>query len=253
MKQTRHVLEYSRPTVSREVIHGVKIIGLQSSHGYGYPAGVLRRAAGLYESAPVFVSHPDPREKRRGTRLLRDHFGSLENVTCSDSGLFGDLAVRSSHPLAAQILEEAPTASFGLSHNAVVEMSDDGKSITNIVEVNSVDLVDDPATTKNLFEEDIMPEEKAESPDAGEGEAGKEGSFEDKVLAFMAKMLAYIEPKDANLVKDAEAAGAAQAEASEGRDQKPPKRLVALENRDELAIGNTHEDFLGAVRGFQLK
>ncbi len=103
-KQTQHVLEYSKPSVQGNVIRGVKIIGLKSAHGYTYPADILGRAVGLYESAPVFLCHPKPREKRQGHRLLRDHFGNLENVSSTGNGLFGDLNVRSSHPLAAQIL-----------------------------------------------------------------------------------------------------------------------------------------------------
>ena len=223
-KQTQHVLEYSKPSVDGNVIRGVKIIGLKSSHGYAYPTDVLTRAVGLYEGAPVFLCHPDPREKKLGTRMLRAHFGSLENVKSNGDGLFGDLNVRSSHPLAAQILEEAPTASFGLSHNAVVEKNEDGSLITKIVEVNSVDLVDDPATTHNLFEEGA-------------------GSFEKTmaVLESMDKRLAALEAKPA-------------VEVHEGKEQ--IKRLVALESNDGdggAPVGNTHEDFMGAVRGFALK
>lgn len=224
-KKQQHVLEYSKPSVEGNVIRGVKIIGLKSAHGYAYPADVLGRAVPLYESAPVFLCHPDPREKKRGHRLLRDHFGSLENVTGNGEGLFGDLNVRTAHPLAAQILEEAPTASFGLSHNAVVELSEDGSLITNIVEVNSVDLVDDPATTRNLFEEG-----KPETP------------FEKTMLEAMGKLVAALEAKPA-------------VEVTEGKE--PVKRLVALENAGDegggAQIGNTHDDFLGAVRGFSLK
>ncbi len=220
-KQPQHVLEYSKPSVQGNVIRNVKIIGLQSAHGYAYPTDVLSRAVGLYEGAPVFLCHPDPREKRLGSRMLRAHFGSLEKVTVSDNGLFGDLNVRSSHPLAAQILEEAPTASFGLSHNAVVEKNEDGSRVTNIVEVNSVDLVDDPATTHNLFEE------------------GK-SSFEKTMIESMGKLVAALEAKPAIPVTESKS---------------PPKRLVALEENLEpgtKVIGNTHEDFLGAVRGFAI-
>jgi len=239
-KQTQHVLEYSRPSVQGNVIRGVKIIGLESKHGYAYPADVLGRAVALYEGAPVFLMHPDPREKRQGHRLLRDHFGNLENVSSNGNGLFGDLNVRSSHPLAAQILEEAPTASFGLSHNAVVERSEDGSVITNIVEVKSVDLVDDPATTRNLFEENTMPEKKA---------GGVEDSFQTIVVGYMEKLdklLTHLEPQKADVI--------------EGKEQKrkPVKRLTALENRGDeegggQPIGNTHDDFMGAIRGFPLK
>lgn len=228
-KQTQHVLEYSKPIVSGNVICKVKIIGLKSTHGYAYPTDVLMRAVGLYEGAPVFLCHPDQREKKRGSRMLRDHFGSLENVKGHEFGLFGDLNVRSSHPLAAQILEEAPTASFGLSHNAVVEKSEDGSKVTNIVEVNSVDLVDDPATTHNLFEE-------------GKESAGVNVyTFDQPTLEALNRLVAALEAKPAVPVTEEKA---------------PPKRLVALENNvaggGGAPVGNSHEDFLGAVRGFKV-
>ncbi len=223
-KQTQHVLEYSKPSVEGNVIRGVKIVGLKSRRGYAYPTDVLARAVGLYEGAPVFLCHPDPREKKLGTRMLRAHFGSLENVKSNGDGLFGDLNVRSSHPLAAQILEEAPTASFGLSHNAVVEKNEDGSLITNILEVNSVDLVDNPATTHNLFEEGVV----------------NVYTFQKKTLEALNRLVAGMDAK--------------KAEVTEGKEQ--IRRLVALESNVEeggAPVGNTHEDFLGAVRGFSLK
>ena len=226
-KQPQHVLEYFKGFVQGNVIRGVKIIGIKSAHGYAYPTDVLTRAVGLYEGAPVFLCHPDRREKKRGTRLLRDHFGSLEKVTVSDKGLFGDLNVRSSHPLAAQILEEAPTAAFGLSHNALVEKNEDGSLITNIVAVNSVDLVDEPATTHNLFEE-------------GAGKYLSRSEWEKMMQEGMSQLVAAIEAKPAVPVTEEKA---------------PPKRLVALENNvaggGGAPVGNSHEDFLGAVRGFK--
>ena len=223
-KQPQHVLEYFKPSVKGNVIRGVKIVGLKSRNGYAYPADVLARAIGLYESAPVFLMHGDQREKKRGHRLLRDHFGNLENVKDTGEGLFGDLNVRSSHPLAAQVLEEALTASFGLSHNAIVEKSEDGSFVTNILEVQSVDLVDDPATTHNLFEEGVT----------------GVYTFQEKTLEALNKLVAALEAKPAVPVTES---------------KKPVKRLVALEeNLDPgtKVIGNTHEDFLGAVRGFAI-
>lgn len=259
---TQHVLEYSKPSVRGNMIRGVKIIGRKSAHGWVYPTEVLAKAIPLYESAPVFISHPDPREKRQGSRLLRDHFGNLENVSGNGDGLYGDLNVKLSHPLAREILEHAPSATCGLSHNAVVEMSKDGKQVGDIVEVNSVDLVDDPATTKNLFEDQA-------------------GTFEEKMLAFMAKLEAHLQPAGATgkavteesssseildrLVEEGvflgnfseEVKAAIRARPDSGYS-KPVKRLTALEDKtgdegDATPIGNDHEAFMGVVRGFSLK
>ena len=210
--KTQHVLEYSQPTIRGNTIERVKIIGLESANGRRYPAAVLQAAVPLYESAPVFICHPDPREKRRGSRMLRDHLGNLENVSGNGNGLFGDLRIKG-HPLAKQILEAAPSASFGLSHNAHVEVNEDETEVTRIVEVNSVDLVDDPATTKNLFEE------------TGEVDA----DFEAKVLAVLAKSQQTKPTKRLTALEDRAGGDFA-----------------------DHGIGNTHEDFLTVVRGFPL-
>lgn len=153
-----HVLEFSRPDVDGDVIRAVKVIGLKSKNGWNYSPAVLREAMPLYEASPVFIEHPDAREKKAGHRQLGDHFGSLQNVRGNGQGLFADLQIKPSHPLAIAVIEAAPTARFGLSHNAVVEMDEKKTNVLKIIEVNSVDLVNKPATTTTLFEEDQMEE-----------------------------------------------------------------------------------------------
>lgn len=261
MPKQMTVLEYSSPKVRDGLIIGVKIVGCKSSHGYSYPVCVLRAAKTLYEGSPIFVFHPDARERRQGSRLLRDHFGNLENVRERQNGrgLYADLRVKQSHPLAADVLEQAATAQFGLSHNAVIDLDDDKQEVTKIISVNSVDLVNNPATTRNLFEEATMPvpdpDKKNDNPNADPNAAPEnEGSFEDKMLAFMAQILTYIEPKDAAAVKSAEAAGAAVA--TESKDTPPVKRLTAIESvldgDSDGQIGKSHKDFLAAARGVAL-
>lgn len=240
MADTQQVLEYSKPSVRENVIRGVKILGRQSAHGWTYPADVLHKAISLYESAPVFISHPDRREKRQGSRRLRDHFGNLENIDGLGDGLYGDLTVKLSHPLAREILEQAPSATFGLSHNAVVRMTKDRKQVAEIVEVNSVDLVDDPATNRNLFEEHTMPDKNDDGkPDPP--------TFEERMVGVLEKMEALlVAPKPTDKL------------VTEGKPA--PKRLTQLEDNREgedegngEPIGNSHEAFLGVVRGFSLE
>ncbi|KKL91816.1 hypothetical protein LCGC14_1890930, partial [marine sediment metagenome] len=152
-----HVLEYSRAPVVDGVIKGVKIIGTKSNNGRSYPQAVLTQAMAMYEGQQVYMLHPTAREKRQGSRQLDDHFGTLMDVReiPGKPGLFCDLHTKQSHPMAGLIMENAEGSTFGLSHNAVVEFGDDGTTVTKIVRVNSVDLVDQPATTHNLFEEDM--------------------------------------------------------------------------------------------------
>ncbi len=217
------VLEYSKPMIDGNVIKAVKILGTQSKHGYSYPIPVQRQAMPLYENAAVFVLHPSGREKKAGNRQLSDHFGNLQNIRqglgLGGEGLFGDLHIKESHPMAKAVLEAAASgaARFGLSHNAIVEMTEG--EVTEIVEVNSVDLEDNPATTTNLFEsEDEMHTERL-------------NALEAKVDTLLERLPVKAE-------------------------KTPPRRITALENitdPDEApTIGNTHDDFLGALHGFPI-
>jgi hypothetical protein len=183
MKRT-HVLEYSRPEIEGDTIKAVKVIGLQSKNGWSYPPDVLEDAIPLYEGSPVFIEHPDDREKKRGHRQLADHFGSLENIRGNGQGLYADLKVRQSHPLAKAILEAAPTARFGLSHNALVDLSEDKTKVLKIVQVNSVDLVDKPGTTENLFEEESA-----------------EGTFQTTVLEQLADLKERLDKADLDTLR----------------------------------------------------
>jgi len=237
MPRLYQVLEYSRAPVVGGVIKGGKIIGTRSSNGRVYPQPVLRAAIPLYEATAVYVYHPTDPEKRRGSRQLVHHFGSLSNVHERFDGkiglgLWGDLHVKQSHPM-AQLIVESSGHNFGLSHNAVVEMNDDQTEVVKIVEVNSVDLVDDPATTVNLFEEidDMGLEELQKSLDEMK-EAIDAGT---KALGDRVAVL----------------------EAAKAEPKPEPKRITALENvtegeGDVAPMGNSHEDLLAVVRGYAI-
>lgn len=221
-----HVLEFSRPDVDGNVIRAVKIIGLKSKHGWAYSPAVLKEAIPLYESSPVFIEHPDAREKKKGHRQLGDHFGSLENIQGNGQGLWGDLKIKPSHPLAESVLESATSGRFGLSHNAVVEMDDAKTNVTRIVEVNSVDLVNNPATTENLFEgQGVQTEAKEFLEEFREGMTTMDRLCE--------SLKAIIESKP---------------------PPKPPQRLVAFEAKgageNGEAIGDDHEAFLSTLKGY---
>lgn len=143
----------SRVDTSAGVIRGVKIISRESSNGRRYDC--LKEAARLYEGVSVRVNHQHNDDDT--DRDADDVLGELRNVRSKPDGLYGDLHYFRSHPMAKRLAEAAermPSA-FGLSHN----VSDwDGHYeggtyvVTAIREVESVDLVADPATTKGLFE-----------------------------------------------------------------------------------------------------
>jgi hypothetical protein len=156
------LIEITRSTslrVDRDlgVVRGVKVLGLVSANGRRYTRAAIERARPLYEGIPVNIDHPHqarPDEQRRWA----DRLGRLENVRATDAGLFADLHYLKSHPMAEMTVEAAermPEA-LGLSHNAVgrVVKRQQETIVEEIMQVRSVDVVSDPATTKSLFEEE---------------------------------------------------------------------------------------------------
>jgi len=247
----RHVVEYTRALVSDGVILGVKIVGTKSRNGYRYTVDALTKAVALYENAPVYILHPDSREKRRGSRQLDAHFGSLKRVRVHGDGLFGDLHVRQSHHMAGVILE-SDGRNFGLSHNVHVEMSGDETEVTRIVSVHSVDLVDNPATTISLFEEEDMSQEALAEVKAGLAKLEGGMAEQDRKLTHLLEALEKIDPAKLHAINEEWARVLAA-------QDKPKKteRIHALEvagpnDGDEAPkpMGNSHEELLDVVRGF---
>lgn len=148
--------------VDREkgIIHGAKILGLESRNGRRYTPEAVRKAAKLYEGVPVLINHP---RKAGEDRDSSDVFGRIlpGTVQVREDGLYADIGFLKSHPMAERVAEAAEKMPdvFGFSHNAM----GDGRHengvlvIHEITEVHSVDLVVDPATTNGLFESERKP------------------------------------------------------------------------------------------------
>ncbi len=265
MSEIIEVMEYCTPKVEGGVVKGVKIVGLKSRNGFKYSRSVLRDALPKYESSPVFVCHADPREKKLGIRSFCDHIGSLQRVHerhggKSSFGLFANLHLKMTHPLAPLIVSEIEkgTAEFGLSHHARVRSGKETKVILEIMEVRSVDLVDSPATTRDLFEEEEMPlQEKLKAAlDAREkgGEGISEEEFHELVLEENVAMNAVLE----TVQEEVKELRGLLTEMKADLDKKKKTRLWALEKKtdEEITeetgakpIGDSHEEFLAAVQG----
>lgn len=151
------------------VIFGVKILGFTSPNNHGlreatkgtrYTEAAMRQALPLYEGVKVRTDHPD-KSKPNVERSTYESFGKLQNVRLEQSGMFGDLHYLKSHPLANAVIEDVDRGMgvFGLSHNATGEgqVREGVYTIEHIPAVLSVDLVDSPATNRNLWES-VMPQ-----------------------------------------------------------------------------------------------
>lgn len=161
IEQLTERMSLSGGRVDREhgVIRGVKILGRESKNGRTYTESAITNGAGLYEGAKVNVNHT---AKPNQSRDYGDRIGLLRGVTVKAGGLYGNLHYNPKHALAEQLAwdaENSPEA-CGLSHNVEARTSrKDGKTIIEqIVAVNSVDLVADPATTHGLYESAIDPD-----------------------------------------------------------------------------------------------
>jgi hypothetical protein len=139
----------------RGIVYGVKILGRRSVNGREYTAEAVRNAMSMYEGIGVNTNHPAKAGERRD---VNDRFGWLADVRIDEAGeLYGDLHVLLPGSEFAQKVfaaaEQKPDL-FGLSHNA----QGDGETVDGIfvvreiVEVRSVDIVDEGATTNSLFE-----------------------------------------------------------------------------------------------------
>ncbi len=138
------------------VLRGVKVLGLASRNGRVYPGETLMKAVPLYEGAKVNVNHPAGNP--RGPRDYRDRIGMIRNVAARpEAGLFADFHFNPKHPLAEQLAWDAKHApeNVGFSHNVEARVARRGQEwiVEEILTVQGVDLVADPATTRGLFEE----------------------------------------------------------------------------------------------------
>ena len=225
------LIEYSRAPVIDGVIKGVKIIGTQSRKGRRYPQEMLAKAIPLYENAPVYIMHGTSREQRLGQRRHQSHFGHIANVREGMNGLFGDLHIKQSHGMAGTIAE-SDGRDFGLSHNVNGVLNDEKTEVLEILRVDSVDLVDNPGTTTNLFE-------GVEEMDLAELEAAQKAS------ADQIKALADGQGQIVKLLEGLAAPAAAP----------KPARITALKQADDdqgepqPTFGHSREAFAAGLRG----
>lgn len=134
-------------------IIGCKILGFRSKNNRTYTREALTKAAHKYEGVKVNLDHNTGTDPRK----FSERFGRMVNVKMAADGLYGDLQYNPKHPLAEAFqwwIKNDPTA-IGLSHNATAEVKNTAEGaeiVTEIREVDSVDLVADPATTRGIFE-----------------------------------------------------------------------------------------------------
>lgn len=160
------------------VIFRVKVLGRYSRNTHGlaeaengteYTPACMKSALPLYEGSKVKIDHPTDRNRPGVERTIDDTFGVLRNCVVesdenNEPAIWADLHYLKSHELAPRVIEdvERGLGVWGLSHNAAAasERFDTAAKrlvIESIALVRSVDLVDKPATNRNLWESQEHP------------------------------------------------------------------------------------------------
>lgn len=164
----------------KQTIYGVKVLGRFSrnrhdpeSSGTEYSPACMDDAVrrGLYEGMKVRIDHPVDRRKPNAERSVLETFGTLHNVRREPDAdgepcLRGDLRWMrgADKDLVESIIDDVEhhLGVYGLSHNAAMatERFDSATKrlvIESLALVRSVDLVDKPATNRNLWESETEP------------------------------------------------------------------------------------------------
>src|SRR5262245_39300277 len=140
------------------VVKGVRVQGLVSRNNRRYLSEALKNAIPLYEGAWSYLNHPRKGQEDQ-PRRAEDKFGRFRNVRMAEDGLRGDYHFNPEHPFAGTFrhwLKTDPEA-VGFSPNQTGKVREDGDGgmlVEEIVEVDSIDLVSRPATTRGLYEQE---------------------------------------------------------------------------------------------------
>lgn len=138
----------------KNIVYGVKLLGLESANRRRYTDDAARKAVPLYEGAKIYVNHSES-PNRRG---YQEQLGVARNVEHRPGdGNYGNVHYNPKAQAAEQFVWDAENepGNLGMSHSAMVEQRkgrDGWVTVEDISDVHSVDVVSNPATTKGLFE-----------------------------------------------------------------------------------------------------
>lgn len=134
-------------------VYDIALTAAESANGYHYLPAALEAALPLYEQKPVFLDHaPQPSKPR--DRSMRDLVGTIRGARYVAGRIRGDIEVLDTE--AGRIflgLVAAHSPALGMSHVVLAKQDPATRSITEIVDVISVDAVAFPATAATFAEQ----------------------------------------------------------------------------------------------------
>ena len=156
--------EVDQERLQKGLLDDVLILTWDSRNGLHYPKEVVARDIRHYEGAKVNLDHrslPAGSNGEINDVPVSSRFGSLQNCRVVSEGLRATLKFNPHHSFAKEFMWWATNdpKGVGMSHFARVSKSPQNRNgkVVNVVEsilqVASVDIVADPATTTGLFSE----------------------------------------------------------------------------------------------------
>lgn len=149
-----------RYDLAKGEVYDVRVLGARSKNGHDYPETTRRAVLPLLEGATVYIDHP----KGKGNgRSLRERFARLTGLEDRGDATYAKKLTFNPHheyaPTFCWLLANDPDG-IGLSINARGDTKRVGgrELVERINHVHSVDLVDNPATNKSLFESTMNPD-----------------------------------------------------------------------------------------------
>lgn len=143
----------TRERIDREagILFGVRILGIESKHGYRYAIDAQKAAVGRFEGMALGVDHDyDGRAMRVG-----EAWGTISNPRVDEKGTVGDVRYLKSHDRTEQILEDAERGIglFSISPVCASCVEDRATRTVTSFAPKRCDLVVRGATTRTLFEQ----------------------------------------------------------------------------------------------------
>jgi hypothetical protein len=140
---------------AKSIVYGVKVLGFNSQNGRVYERQAIQEAIHLYNQCPVNKDHITDAPS------FSDRIGWLSNPRLEADGLYADFHYNPHAEGVDSFLwfaENNGLGDIGFSHMVQGKWTldpDGTERVVRIDRVKSVDLVANPATTKNIFESEV--------------------------------------------------------------------------------------------------
>jgi hypothetical protein len=186
--------DFENSSVQNGVVRNVLLCGNRSKNGYDFEKGAFGKdPTTLYDNIPVYLNHS-------WDQRVETYAGYVTNVKLVDGKPRGDIVVLTKTEAGKTFLAiaEAKPPNVGMSHVAQYKFNSSG-NVETVLKVQSVDMVVNPATTKNLHEHTRKP-----TVDPAELKAFYEGQLKDLQEKLAAEQAAHTATKE-SLTKAQEA------------------------------------------------